>query len=253
MKFIKKTKFKDVKNPNKLKKLLKKYKVVLVQGCEQNNDLISFIDDYLQKIGEVLNGQDEDLITGKQTGKKFIDITYNPLHQNLYRSSSNSQPLHTDFSYVNVEDNIQFLLCVSASTLGGATTFIDTKYLIELMIIDGKENLLNNLKTVDVGFKKCDVRFKKTKIIKEVNGDFKINYNYQPFLRYNNDQDVVNIVNEFKEFLEVRVEKSGLLTNIKLNKGDIVFFNDSLVLHGRNSYFAKNEGDRKLIKGTLIV
>jgi alpha-ketoglutarate-dependent taurine dioxygenase len=253
MKFIKKTKFKNVEDPSQLKKLLKKYKVVLVKGCNPNSDLTLFMDDYLQKIGEVLNDQDEDLLTGRQTGNKFIDITYNPLHQNLYRSSSNSQPLHTDFSYVNVEDNIQFLICESASTLGGATTFIDTKDLIELMVIDGKEKLLTNLKTVDVGFKKCDVRLKKTKILKEVNGDFKINYNYQPFLRYNNDKDVIDIVNEFKEFLEVKVEKSGLLTSIKLQKGDIVFFNDSLVLHGRNSYFAKKEGDRKLIKGTLII
>jgi alpha-ketoglutarate-dependent taurine dioxygenase len=253
MKFIKKTNFEDVKDPNKLKKLLKKYKVVLVRKCNQNDDLISFMDDYLQKIGEVLSDQDEDLITGRQTGKKFIDITYNPLHQNLYRSSSNSQPLHTDFSYVNIEDNIQFLICESADTLGGATTFIDTRDLIKLMTIDGKKDLLNKLKTFDVGFKKCDVRFKKTKILKEINEDFKINYNYQPFLRYDNESEIVDIVNEFKEFLEIKVEKSGLLTNIKLKRGDVVFFNDSLVLHGRNSYFAIKEGDRKLIKGTLII
>jgi alpha-ketoglutarate-dependent taurine dioxygenase len=39
----------------------------------------------------------------------------------------------------------------------------------------------------------------------------------------------------------------GVLTNINLKKGDAVFFNDELILHGRNAFI----GDRWLKKGGL--
>ena len=246
-------KFIDVKEPSILKKLLKKYKVIVLENYVGKESLIDYMDNFLNKIGIVLEDQDEDLSTGKQTGNKYIGISYDPKFVNLYRSSSNSQPLHTDFSYVNVDNNIQFLMCISAASFGGATTFIDSKKLIELMIFDDKIELLNKLKFFEVGFKKCDIRYKKTNIIKEINGDYKLNYNYQPFLRYDNNEEIKQIVEEFKDFLETKVEKSGLLTSVLLKPGDVVLFNDSLVLHGRNSYFAKNKGERTLIKGTLIL
>ena len=36
-------------------------------------------------------------------------------------------------------------------------------------------------------------------------------------------------------------------------KNDAVFFHDELVLHGRNSYFATEKGQRSLIKGTILL
>lgn len=253
MKFYKKIKFENLKSSDKLIKLLKKYKVVLVKSWIVDSSLQMSVENYLTGIGTILDDSDEDLSTGEKKNNKFIDISFDPSFTNLYRTSSNFQPLHTDFSYVDVENNVQFLMCKSAASHGGATTFIDSKDLIKLMIIDKKEKLIEDLKSIDVGFKKCDDRQKKTKIIKQIGNDFRLNYNYQPFLRFGNEESVITLVNEFKNYLDMKIEKSGLLKEVLLEKNDVVFFHDSLVFHGRNSYFANKKGERTLIKGTLII
>ncbi|MFT7483146.1 MAG: hypothetical protein ACI8WW_002085, partial [Oceanospirillaceae bacterium] len=42
-------------------------------------------------------------------------------------------------------------------------------------------------------------------------------------------------------------------TEAMLEKNDAVFFHDELVLHGRNSYFATEKGQRSLRKGTILL
>jgi len=61
------------------------------------------------------------------------------------------------------------------------------------------------------------------------------------------------LVEEFKQFLNDRIENSGMLDSVILENNDVVFWRDSYLLHGRNSYFAREKGDRKLLKGSLIL
>jgi len=61
------------------------------------------------------------------------------------------------------------------------------------------------------------------------------------------------LVDEFKNFLDMRIEKSGLLTSVILEDNDVVFWRDSYLLQGRDSYFASKKGDRTLLKGSLLL
>lgn len=237
-------------NPKKMKELLEHNKVVVLRDYNYSEDSLSFFNEFSDGIGFIYN-IDEDIVTGKPTGKRWIDITYDPARQDRYRSAAYAQPLHTDFSYINIRDNVQFFYCVNQAKLGGSTVFIDTLRLIELLDLASATELKEKLINLDVIFSKGG-RERISKILIKDGDDYRVNWNYYCVSK-DNTQDVLDLQEEFNEFLERRVVRSGLLTEVLLNKNDVVFFHDELVLHGRNSYFATHKGQRSLNKGTLIL
>jgi hypothetical protein len=251
MKFLIKLNYSELKNPNELLEFLKTHKVVVLQNYDSDEPITPYIEKYIDNIGKIVD-EDEDLYTGNLTGKKLIEITFDPSEQNLYRTAKAYQPLHTDYSYIEVPDNIQFLICEKCAPKGGATTFIDGNELVDLIKFDGEFELLDRLQNIKVGHKKGD-REKLMQILKFENGVWKFNWNYPPAQRFPNTDEAKKLIDDFRNYLDKRIEKSGLLTDVLLKDNDVVFFNDSLILHGRNSYFAKNKSDRKLIKGTLVI
>lgn len=251
MNFLINVDYSKLKSPDDLLNLLKTYKVVVLQNFENDESITPYIEKYVESIGKIVD-EDEDLYTGNLTGERLIEIAFDPNEQNLYRTAKAHQPLHTDYSYINVENNIQFLICEKCAPKGGATTFIDGNELVELMELDGEFELIERLQKIKVGHKKGN-REKLSEILKLENGFYKFNWNYPPAHRFDNTDEAKLLIDDFKNYLEKRIEKSGLLTEVLLKDGDVVFFNDSFILHGRNSYFAKNKSDRKLIKGTLVI
>jgi alpha-ketoglutarate-dependent taurine dioxygenase len=181
-----------------------------------------------------------------------MEISFDPNDQTKYRTAKVNQPLHTDYSYIDVNNTIQFLMCIKKAQLGGATTFIDTKLLVDMLLMDKNENLYNRLLNIPVNHLKGN-KSKISPILIKDNLDFKINWNYPPAKKGENSKEAILLIEEFKEWLDSRVEKSGLLTSVLLENNDIVFFHDYYVLHGRNCYFANVIGDRKLIKGSLVL
>jgi len=75
---------------------------------------------------------------------------------------------------------------------------------------------------------------------------WKINWNYYRAL---NDIKNKTLIEDFKDFLDNYIEKSGELKELKLKPGEGVFFQDRRVLHGRNSFV----GNRQLNKGGIAV
>ena len=74
----------------------------------------------------------------------------------------------------------------------------------------------------------------------------KINWNYY---RAIGDNENRSMIEDFKDFLDTYIEKSGELKELKLTPGEGVFFHDRRVLHGRNSFV----GNRQLNKGGIAL
>ena len=232
-----------------VRQALTEYKVIHLYGIPENLDRLSYFERLSDAIGKYFD-LNEDLETGKIQEGRWIDITFDPQVPNRYRSSNTHQPLHTDASYLPIENNIQFFFCDSQAAMGGATTFIDTKDLVKAMQLDGQQELLDRLLKVDVCFSKFERNKTRPILIKE-GDDYRINYNYY-CLDKESSEEAKTLVKDFFDFLEQRVLMSGILTPLPLKKGEAVFFNDERVLHGRNSFFATYAGERKLVKGTII-
>jgi len=230
---------------------IKKYKVLVVKSYIFNTPITEFIENYIKKFGKIVDSQ-EDLKTGVTTGEQLMEISFDPEDQKQYRTAKANQPLHTDYSYVNVDNNIQFLMCVKKAPIGGATTFIDTRLLVELLLADNEEVLFNDLLSIPVLHAKGN-RVKRRCILEKVTDDYKINWNYPPAKRALNTHAAKDLIERFKNWLDNRVEKSGLVHSVLLKNNDTVFFHDYRVLHGRNCYFASKKGDRCLLKSTLII
>lgn len=237
-------------SPSRMEALLETNKIVVLRDYLLEADSLAFFNDFSDGIGFIYH-IDEDIETGKPTGKRWIDISYDPDRQDRYRTAAYAQPLHTDFSYINIRDNVQFFYCVSQAELGGSTVFIDTKRLVELLELANANALKDQLLELDVIFSKGG-RERVSKILIKDGDDYRVNWNYYCVSRANS-QEVLDLQEAFHEFLERRIVRSGLLTEVLLRKNDVVFFHDELVLHGRNSYFATHKGQRSLNKGTLIL
>lgn len=251
MNFLKETTYESVNySPEQLIPLLEENKVVVLRGFNRAEEPLEFFESFSDRLGYIHN-MDEDLLTGEATGKRWIDITYDPKVQNKYRSAPVAQPLHTDASYIDIRDNVQFFYCVSRAELGGSTVFIDSVKLVKLIQLAEETELLDRLLNTEIIFGK-DKRTRVSPILYPDGDDYRLNWNYY-CLGEGNTDEAKQLFEDFHQFLERRVVKSGLLTEVLLEKNDVVFFHDELVLHGRNSYFAKYKGQRSLNKGMLIL
>ncbi len=230
--------------------LLENNKVVVLKNYGLDRDPLEFFTEFSDKLGYIYN-VDESVETGEATGKRWIDITYDPAIKDKYRTAPVGQPLHTDASYIDIKDNIQFFYCVGAAKMGGATIFIDSRFLVDLFEPAGEGELLESLMEQDVTFSK-GLRNRREPIIQKDGDDWRLNWNYFCGDKGNQESEK-KLVERFHTFLETRVVRSGLVTEVMLKKNDAVFFHDELVLHGRNSYFATEKGQRSLNKGTIIL
>jgi alpha-ketoglutarate-dependent taurine dioxygenase len=251
MEFYKRIEFTSLEQTKKdIQEAIEKYKLVHFVGFDFQIDIHDYFTEISDCLGLVID-MDEDKDTGKRTGQRWIDISYDPARPNKYRSSKTRQPLHTDNSYLNHHDAVNYFYCLSQAQVGGATFFLDSELLIKVLELDNEHQLLEDLKTMPVCFSKQGVS--KTKpIITEDELGLRLNYNYYP-VDPDNSPEAKDLVERFQLFLENRVHNSGIYTDIILQKGDAVFFHDERLLHGRNAFFTSNKGDRVLLKGSVIL
>ena len=236
-----------------VKKAVLNHTVVHLAGFREDQPLHDFYSRLSETMGRI-HAADEDLTTGKPTGNRWIDITYDPNVPDRYRSSNTRQPLHTDDSYVELygEEAVNFFYCASRAKIGGATIFFSLAELIECMELDGQQDLLAELMATDVVHEKGGSR-KVRKIIDRDAAGYLVNYNYYCISKAENSPGVLALVERFQHFLETRIHNAGLARPVQLQKGEAVFFHDDRVLHGRNAFFASYPGQRSLIKGKIIM
>lgn len=232
-----------------VKKRFQDSKVIHMVGIPDTLDKKAYFEKLADSMGKYYD-VNEDLESGSIQKGRWIDITYDPKVPDRYRSSNTRQPLHTDASYYPIENNMQYFFCAGNASMGGATTFIDTKELVRAMEMDGQQELLERMQNIPVVFSKFERNKTRPILIKEGN-DWRINYNYY-CIDKNNTEEAKQVCKDFFDFLENRIQPSGIFTPVHLKVGEAVFFNDERVLHGRNAFFAAKPGERSLIKGTIV-
>lgn len=232
-----------------IKNSLQKNKVTHLRQIPGTINKRSYFEKLADSIGNYYDVS-EDLDSGQIQNGRWVDITFDTRFPDRYRSSKTRFHLHTDASYYPIDNNMQYFYCEAMVAVGGATTFIDTRTLVDLLILDDRRELLERLRTIDVCFSKFD-RKKTRPILIQEGDDWRINFNYNR-IDADNTEEAKKTALDFFDFLENRVEEAGVTTALKLQPGEAVFFNDEKILHGRNAFFANESGERKLIKGTIL-
>ena len=224
------------------------HKVVHVKSNENDMDLTGNLFKKLASEVGIPLVYEEDPISGQIDLTRWTEIKYKPeTSHDSYKHSNHFQPLHTDYCYFSFEIYASFFYCVEQAGFGGATTFINVDQVVEIL---GSENnsLLDRLQNQQISFgrKNNPIAQNTDYILKKDEKGWQINWNYY---RAQNDVENKPLIDEFRDFLDTSIEKSGELLEIKLQPGEGVFFHDRKVLHGRNSFL----GNRQLNKGGIAV
>ncbi len=196
----------------------------------------------------------EDKKTGLLTGERWIDITFDPAEPDKYRSSKTRQPFHTDDSYIEIdgaEGRVTFFYCESQANIGGATTFLKSDDIINALTFDEEFQLLEDLHKIPVKFSKSDSVKVRTILNEDAVGKI-WNWNWH-CVDKDNSSEALGLAKRFHDFLENRILMAGLAMSVHLLPGEAVFFHDHRLLHGRNAFFTKEFGGRKLIKGAFVL
>lgn len=254
MNYFKKIEYKSFSNASaELKKNIPEFLLIHLANFTFDVSTKDFYESVSDTLGEI-QPIDEDKKTGEQTGERWIDITFDPAEPNKYRSSKTRQPFHTDDSYIEVkgaEGRVTFFYCESQADIGGATTFLNSDVIIDSITLDGDFQLLEDLQNIPVKFSKADSVKVRTILNEDQNGKI-WTWNWH-CVDENNSPEALDVAKRFHDFLENRILMAGLADSVLLKPGEAVFFHDHRLLHGRNAFFTKEFGGRKLIKGAFVL
>ena len=211
-------------------------------------DVRNFYTEFFKRIIEFKNFAEDAQIKNRnnqRTNSIWMEVRFDPKIKNAYRHSSNSQPLHTDGSYIKRYTNSTLMCCVKNNTKKGETTFISA-FDIFRILKKKNENLLNDiLKYPIIHSRSGDI--KKSKVLYKSKNIWKLNWNFF-CIKKNQNLKIKNMVNEFKFFLDNDLEIKAKTLPIKMKAGDALVWKDSEILHGRNGFVANKESDRFIWK-----
>ena len=166
------------------------------------------------------------------------DIRYKPNTNNFF-SSNARQPFHTDYAYYPVDICPDWLMLYSLEQceFGGFTSLLTTKKLQEIMIKYNNE-LYQKIVNKKINYQYEDIE--RGTIIHEKNlfsDDAAINWNYFQIRDSINDEETIQLRDDFFNFLEKQIT-DGQIWDVrkKWNRGDAIIFNDHYVLHQRSAF-----------------
>jgi len=161
--------------------------------------------------------------------------------------------LHTDNTLSNNNNfaNITELICLKPSIYSGETVIISNNKIIDLVkYLDVIYNtkLYDNLLNTKIHHKLIE----KNICIKSNRNNYDkytFNFNKKQILSSDlNTKENLHIAIEFSKLLE-NIMQSSLSNEIRLEEGDALLFNDTLVMHGRNYVF----GERFYKKCSILI
>ena len=228
--------------------LIRQYSVVHLYDVPAEKEYSRFYAELAQSIGYFI-AKEEDPNTGQVSDDAWTTIKYVPEKANTYKHSNTRQPLHTDYSYIPFNLDVTFFYCEHQARFGGATTFLDPQLLVTLLQ-EFKPELYQKLTTRDVHLGRSDDPLINN-TVQVINFDEEgliINWNYYR-VSTDNNQEVLDMAEEFQQFLEQMVVGGGLTVPVQLKRGEAVFIRDKRLLHGRNAFL----GNRHLCKGAIAI
>lgn len=241
-------------NKNMINKFVKDWKnknnkVFYFTGVKlANEDVRNFYKEFFKKNVKFKNFAEDAKIKNRNNQRinsVWMEVRFDPKIKNAYRHSSNSQPLHTDGSYIKGYTNSTLMCCVKNNTKKGETTFISAYDIFRILKKKNKDLLNNILKYPIVHSRSGDT--KKIKILYKNKNIWKLNWNFF-CIKKNQNLKIKKMINEFKYFLDNDSEIKAKILPIKMKAGDALVWKDSEILHGRNGFVANKESDRFIWK-----
>ncbi len=170
---------------------------------------------------------------------KSRDIKPDP-DQYHYFASTTRQPLHTDYAYYMESESPDWLMlyCLGVSEYGGKTHLLSAKTLDKILAKYNPELLEKIQIDVTWSYKGIDGDRVHKKPIYD--GDF-LNWNYWQIKEEFNAKEVMNVRQEFFDFLEEVIVAGNIYDfSKKWEIGDCIIFNDHLTLHSRDAFLGNN-------------
>lgn len=210
---------------------------------------------YYNKVNNLLGGMkpaDKNKYNNNDQDEYWVDIEYKFNFRNIDLPpwKTNEQlMLHTDNTLSNNINyaNITELVCIQPSDYSGETVIISNNKIIELVkYLDEKNNtkLYNDLLNTKIYHKDIE-----KKICSKKKDIYTFNFNIKQILKSNlNTNNALDLAKQFSTILE-NIMKSSLGNIIKLEKGDALLLNDTLVMHGRKYVF----GERLYKKCSILI
>jgi alpha-ketoglutarate-dependent taurine dioxygenase len=165
-----------------------------------------------------------------------------------YFCCSTRQTMHSDYAYYEAAESPEWLMlyCLKPSEYGGETHILTVDSLREIL---GKYNseLLEKIQ-IGINWKYTGIDGDKVHSKPLLSGGL-INWNYWQIKSELNTKEVMDVVEEFHDFLENIIVAGGIYDFSKVWKpGDCLIFNDKKALHGRSAFL----GDRWLKDQAII-
>jgi hypothetical protein len=243
---------------------LNDYEYIIIKNnlcLDNNNEIINYYSTLNNLLGEV-KMVDKNKYDEKNQNDYWVDIKYSfSDNVNNYKTKiippwkTNEQlMLHTDNTLTNNNNfaNITELICLEPSIYSGETVIISNDKIINLIkYLDTSYNtkLYENLLNTKIFHKLTEKNICFFRNNNDKNSKYTFNFNINQILSSElNSKENLETAKEFHKLLE-NIMQSSLLEEVRLEKGDALLFNDTLVMHGRKYVF----GERFYKKCSILI
>lgn len=228
-------------------------KVYVLKADREPENVRDYYDENFKYLGKPVALAEDVNLGGRdnqRSGEIWMEVRYDPRHQDAYRHSANAQPLHTDGSYIPDFPSSTILVCKANAGTGGETTFIDSLDVLEALRQEQPE-LLEKLLGVKIPHARSG-DYRNDEVIRLEGNDVFVNWNYY-CVDKTIDAELRQTVEDFQQFLLNSPLIKEKTIGVKLAPGDAVYWKDNYVLHGRNSFVANMESERFIWKCAIDI
>jgi len=217
------------------------YTIIHTNGSDE--EIIDYYENFNKKIGVAQKA--DDLKYTNIINDVWVNVKYDGTNSDQPWNTDNFLKLHTDNSrnYANLTE----LVCIQPAQYSGHTTLINNNLVVELIKF---WDIYKNTNLFDKIFN-CEVTFPEftRPILRVENGNYVFCFNHTKLMKSETDEEKRKIICELDDFLYNKIFLSNLMTEIKLERGDALIFDDERMLHGRRSIL----GDRHYMKCNILM
>lgn len=228
-----------------LNQLLEDGYVVIRKKFDTDDEIINYYEEFNKQIGTVQKA--DNLKYSGILNDVWVNIHYDGSESDKPWNTDHFLKLHTDNS--KNYSNLTELVCLQPARYSGHTTLIKNDYVVELIKFwDSYKNtnLFDKIFNLEVIFPDFT---EPKKILRMENEKYIFCFNYTKLMKSEKDEEKQKIICELDSFLQDKIFLSNLMTEIKLERGDALIFNDEQVIHGRRSIL----GNRHYIKCSILM
>lgn len=216
--------------------------LVIRNGVEKGG--LDFWHQYLKKDVGLVEDRRHFGYASERVDADWWEISYQPEKADSYAYSRTPQPLHNDNAWFADAADLNFFFMQLQASAGGEQTIYPVSSLLDDLSAQDPQ-LLSELRSTRVVINKGDSDVpNNTTILTTKNGRERVYWNYYRTEKPN--KQIVDLTERFFNFLKEQSENSSSVTKVRLDSGDCLAFNDSLLLHGRTAFVADEEFGRVL-------